>query len=206
MKKIISLCLILVIALGMNPLIDAKVTNKKKSRVTTQKTANKKSQTATQNTNNSGLQQSTQSIVGKWEGKIWTENDVIEFTRNGTVTMTTICDVPMQLDAGSATMNIKQVIYGKYTLSRNNLTMVLNIDNTELSLLGATVNGYSIPPSMMNQLQMSFRSMEETNRNQIKYNLGIHQSESQATTKCTITKLTKNSLDIEGMGSLRRVR
>ena len=61
MKKIISLCLILVIALGTSPLIDAKVTNKKKSRVTTQKTDRKKSQPATQKANNSETQQSTQS-------------------------------------------------------------------------------------------------------------------------------------------------
>ncbi len=193
MKKIFSLCLILVLALGTSYSIDAKVTRTKKARVTTQKT------------NNSETQQSTQSIVGKWEGNMMTPNDVIEFTRNGKVTITSICDVPMPLDAGSATMNIKQVIYGKYTLSGKNLTMVINIDNTKLSLLGATVNGYSVPPTMMNQLQMSFRSMEETNRNQIKYNLGINQSESEVTVKSTIT-LTKNTLDMEGKASLRRVR
>ena len=61
MKNIISLCLILVIALGTSPLIDAKVTNKKKSRVTTQKTANKKSQTAKPKVDNSVTSQSTQS-------------------------------------------------------------------------------------------------------------------------------------------------
>ena len=61
MKKIISLCLILVIALGFSPLIDAKVTNKKKSRITTQKMNRKKSQNATQKAKNSATQQSTQA-------------------------------------------------------------------------------------------------------------------------------------------------
>ena len=61
MKKIISLCLILVIALGISPLIDAKVTNKKKSLITTQKMNRKKSQTATQKAKNSATQQSAQA-------------------------------------------------------------------------------------------------------------------------------------------------
>lgn len=61
MKNIISLCLILVIALGTSPLIDAKVTNKKKSRVTNQKTNRKKSQTAKPKVDNSVTSQSTQS-------------------------------------------------------------------------------------------------------------------------------------------------
>ena len=61
MKKIFSLCLILVLALGASSTIDAKVTHKKKARVTTQKTDRKKSQPATQKANNSETQQSTQS-------------------------------------------------------------------------------------------------------------------------------------------------
>ena len=52
MKKIISLCLILVIALGMNPLIDAKVINKKKSRVTTQKAKKANKQKAKKQSSN----------------------------------------------------------------------------------------------------------------------------------------------------------
>lgn len=61
MKKIYSLCLILVLALGTSYSIDAKVTRTKKARVTTQKTDRKKSQPATQKANNSETQQSTQS-------------------------------------------------------------------------------------------------------------------------------------------------
>lgn len=61
MKKIFSLCLILVLALGASSTIDAKVTHKKKARVTTQKTDRKRSQPATQKANNSETQQSTQS-------------------------------------------------------------------------------------------------------------------------------------------------
>ncbi len=61
MKKIFSLCLILVLALGTSYSIDAKVTRTKKARVTTQKTDRKKSQPATQKTNTSETQQSTQS-------------------------------------------------------------------------------------------------------------------------------------------------
>ncbi len=61
MKNFFSLCLILVLALGASSTIDAKVTHKKKARVTTQKTDRKKSQPATQKANNSETQQSTQS-------------------------------------------------------------------------------------------------------------------------------------------------
>jgi hypothetical protein len=61
MKKLFSLCLIFVLALGASSTVDAKVTHKKKTRVTTQKTYRKKSQPATPKANNSVTSQVSQS-------------------------------------------------------------------------------------------------------------------------------------------------
>ena len=61
MKKIFSLCLILVLALGTSYSIDAKVTRTKKARVTTQKTDRKKSQPAKPKADNRVTSQFTQS-------------------------------------------------------------------------------------------------------------------------------------------------
>ena len=64
MKKLFSLCLILVIALGTSPLIDAKVTRTKKARVTTQKANNSETQQSTQSSSKSGSDES--ALQGYW--------------------------------------------------------------------------------------------------------------------------------------------